>query len=137
MSNKRGGTDFERELMDRLRGINFAVVRVAGSGNDTPDLIAGRQRTTLAIDAKRHKRRPSQKQIRKWLEKTESQIADSTWVPTLAYKKTGAPWTSLELYSIPYVRLKGIENELVDYDVELRKEAAQARAEEEKHAAEH
>ncbi len=53
MKSYRKGSKAERELMKTLESNGFAVVRVAGSGNnDKPDLIASNGKYLIAIECK-------------------------------------------------------------------------------------
>ncbi len=48
----RKGASQERKLAKKLEESGFVVVRAAGSGNNTPDLIAGRGGLVLALECK-------------------------------------------------------------------------------------
>ncbi|MBI4181831.1 MAG: Holliday junction resolvase [Candidatus Aenigmarchaeota archaeon] len=53
------GARHERELMTFLQSQGFAVVRVAGSGHNSPtDLLAVRKGVVLAVECKAHATRP-------------------------------------------------------------------------------
>ena len=53
MSNRKDGTDFERELCEKLRNYGFWVYHCPQSADGQPaDIIAARDRKTYLIDAK-------------------------------------------------------------------------------------
>jgi len=52
----RRGVEYERELVHRLEGLGFAVLRAPSSGSrtklDRPDIVAGRRGLCLALEVK-------------------------------------------------------------------------------------
>ena len=82
MKNKIKGSNAERELLYLLYDKGFAVSRVAGSGSSvlpTPDIIAIKNRRTIAIECKT--------KIGPYLNIKESQINElKTWEKLSGYK---------------------------------------------------
>jgi Holliday junction resolvase len=71
MSRKSKGINAERDLIHRFWAVNWAAIRVAGSGSmayPSPDILAGNNIRKLAIECK------TSKEKTKYLEKEE--IAD-------------------------------------------------------------
>ncbi len=52
MNTSRKGTRAERKLMELLKAQGFLVVRIAGSGNYSPDLIALKNGKALILEVK-------------------------------------------------------------------------------------
>jgi holliday junction resolvase Hjr len=102
MKNKSKGSNAERELLFKLYDRGFAVVRVAGSGCSTlptPDIIAVKNKLTIAIECKTKKG--------EYLNIKESQIQELiTWENMakcksyVAWRVSKDCWYFIDIYSL-------------------------------------